>query len=49
MLQPDFSDLLGLMFSETKPGLCGLHELLPVAVTRAWPGIEQLWPKKKTT
>lgn len=44
---PDLSDLLGLIFSETKPGLGSLHGLLPVAVTRAWPGIEQLWLKGK--
>lgn len=31
---PDLSGLLSLIFSETKPGLGGLHELLPVAVTR---------------
>lgn len=42
---PDLSDLLGLIFSETKLGLGGLHGLLPV--TWACPGIEQLWLKGK--
>ncbi|KAM4789909.1 integrator complex assembly factor WDR73 isoform 3-T3 [Cyanocitta cristata] len=47
MVAPDLSDLLGLIFSETRSGLGGLHEVLPVAVTRTWPGTEQLWLKGK--